>query len=63
MAGLRALVRRFGGPVTEPAYRSLARDLPLSVYEHLCERVVSLPLNAELTDPEAEQVADAVRAA
>jgi len=47
----------------QPAYRSLARDLPLSVSEHLCERVVSLPLNAELTDAEAEQVAAAVRAA
>jgi dTDP-4-amino-4,6-dideoxygalactose transaminase len=35
----------------------------LSVSDRLCERVVSLPLNAELTDAEAEQVADAVRAA
>ena len=45
----------------QPAYTSLAGELPLSVSEHLCERVVSLPLYAELTDAEAELVVEAVR--
>jgi dTDP-4-amino-4,6-dideoxygalactose transaminase len=47
----------------QPAYTSLAGDLPLTVAERLCERVVSLPLYPELTDAEAEQVVAAVRAA
>jgi dTDP-3-amino-3,4,6-trideoxy-alpha-D-glucose transaminase len=47
----------------QPAYTSLAGGLPLRVSERLCERVVSLPLYAELTDAEAEQVVEAVRAA
>jgi dTDP-4-amino-4,6-dideoxygalactose transaminase len=46
----------------QPAYTGLARELPLTVSESLCERVVSLPLYAELTDAEAEQVVEAVRA-
>jgi dTDP-4-amino-4,6-dideoxygalactose transaminase len=47
----------------QPAYLGLERDLPLPVSERLCERVVSLPLHPALTDPEAEQVVEAVRAA
>jgi dTDP-4-amino-4,6-dideoxygalactose transaminase len=47
----------------QPAYTSLAGDLPLTVAERLCERVVSLPLYPELTDAEVEQVVAAVRAA
>ena len=47
----------------QPAYASLAGDVPLSVSERLCERVVSLPLYPELTDAEAEQVVEAVRSA
>jgi UDP-2-acetamido-2-deoxy-ribo-hexuluronate aminotransferase len=47
----------------QPAHTSLAGDLPLDVSERLCARVVSLPLYAELTDAEAEQVVEAVRAA
>jgi dTDP-4-amino-4,6-dideoxygalactose transaminase len=44
----------------QPAYTSLAGELPLTVSEHVCARVVSLPLYAELTDAEAEQVVEAV---
>ncbi|MGE5273847.1 MAG: DegT/DnrJ/EryC1/StrS family aminotransferase [Verrucomicrobiota bacterium] len=47
----------------QPAYTSLAGDVSLAVSERLCERVVSLPLYPGLTDAEAEQVAEAVRAA
>jgi dTDP-3-amino-3,4,6-trideoxy-alpha-D-glucose transaminase len=47
----------------QPAYVSLAGELPLAVSERLCERVVSLPLYPELTDAEAEQVVEAVLAA
>jgi dTDP-4-amino-4,6-dideoxygalactose transaminase len=47
----------------QPANTSLARELPLTVSERLCERVVSLPLYAELTDAEAERVVEAVLAA
>lgn len=47
----------------QPAHTSLAGGLPLDVSERLCARVVSLPLYAELTDAEAEQVVEAVRAA
>ena len=46
----------------QPAYTSLAGELPLDVSEHVCARVVSLPLYAELTDAEAEQVVEAVHA-
>ena len=45
----------------QAAYAHLARDLPLTVSERLCERVVSLPLYPELTDAEAEAVVAAVR--
>jgi dTDP-4-amino-4,6-dideoxygalactose transaminase len=44
----------------QPAYTSLAGELPLTVSEHVCARVVSLPLYAELTDAEAVQVVEAV---
>jgi dTDP-3-amino-3,4,6-trideoxy-alpha-D-glucose transaminase len=47
----------------QPAYTSLSGGLPLEIAERLCEQVVSLPLYAELTDAEAEQVVAAVRAA
>ena len=46
----------------QPAYAHLPRvDVPVS--ERLCAQVVSLPLYPELTDDEAEQVVEAVRAA
>jgi dTDP-4-amino-4,6-dideoxygalactose transaminase len=44
-----------------PAYGRLAGDLPLTVSERLCERVVSLPIYPELTDEEVETVAVAAR--
>jgi dTDP-4-amino-4,6-dideoxygalactose transaminase len=47
----------------QPAWTHLAHELPLTVSEDLCERVVSLPLYPELTDAEAEQVVAAVNAA
>ena len=47
----------------QPAYTALAGNVSLAVSERLCERVVSLPLYPELTDAEAEQVAEAVLAA
>lgn len=46
----------------QPAYASLgykAGDLPVT--ERLCERVLSLPLFAELTDAQQRAVADAIR--
>jgi dTDP-4-amino-4,6-dideoxygalactose transaminase len=47
----------------QAAYAQLGGGVPLSVSERLCTQVVSLPLYAELTDAEAEQVAAAARAA
>jgi dTDP-4-amino-4,6-dideoxygalactose transaminase len=44
----------------QPAYAHLARDVPLTVSERLCNRAVSLPLYPELTDEEARQVIAAV---
>lgn len=46
----------------QPAYSHLAGRVPLAIAERACGRVVSLPLYPELTDAEAEQVVDAVRA-
>ena len=46
----------------QPAYAHLAGEIPLTVSERLCERVVSLPLYPDLTDAEAEQVVSAVNA-
>lgn len=46
----------------QPAWRHLAGEVPLTVAERLCERVVSLPLYPELTDDEAGQVVAAVNA-
>ena len=43
----------------QPAYAHLPR-VEVPVAERLCDRVVSLPLYPELTDAEAEQVAEAV---
>jgi dTDP-4-amino-4,6-dideoxygalactose transaminase len=61
--GVETLVH-YPAPIhRQPAYTSLAGDLPLDVSERVCAQVVSLPLYAELTDAEAERVVDAVRAA
>jgi dTDP-4-amino-4,6-dideoxygalactose transaminase len=46
----------------QPGYAHLDGRVPLKVSEHVCERVVSLPLYPELTDAEAEEVVAAVRA-
>jgi dTDP-4-amino-4,6-dideoxygalactose transaminase len=46
----------------QDAYVHLDGRVSLRVSERLCERVVSLPLYPELTDSEAEQVVEAVRA-
>lgn len=47
----------------QPAYTSLAADLPLTNSERLADEIVSLPLYPELTDDEVARVAVAASAA